>query len=119
MKRDMDLIRLLMLEAESGEKPPELSSYDDDTICGHVALLLDAGFIDGKAFAGSDGVIRRAIIKRLTWTGHEFLDASRDPTLWQQAKDKVLKPGASWTLAVLMEFLKAEARKRLGDLLPP
>jgi hypothetical protein len=38
----------------------------------------------------------------------------RDDTVWKKAKEHVLKPGASWTFDILKEWLKAEAKSRLG-----
>ncbi|MGO8839441.1 MAG: DUF2513 domain-containing protein [Limisphaerales bacterium] len=49
---------------------------------------------------------------RLTWAGHDFLDAARNDTIWNKAKDEFLKPGISWTFSILFEWLKQEARQR-------
>jgi hypothetical protein len=45
------------------------------------------------------------------------LEASRDPTLWQRAKENVLKPAGGMAFNVLLEWLKTEAKTKLG--LPP
>jgi len=45
--------------------------------------------------------------------GNEFVDAMRDDTLWKKAKDSVIKPGASWTVKLLFEWLKTEIKQRL------
>jgi SPP1 gp7 family putative phage head morphogenesis protein len=42
------------------------------------------------------------------------LDASRDSRIWKLAKEKVLMPGASWSFGILLEYLKAEAKRTLG-----
>jgi len=121
MKRDMELIRLLLLEQEAGEPPEELKQYDEKLVVHNVALMLDAGLIEGEVFPGSDGTPTGAVIIRLTWAGHDFLDSTRDPSIWAKAKERVIKPGASWTFSILVEFLKAEAQRRLGVALglPP
>lgn len=118
MKRDMELIRLLLLEQEEDAKPAELSKYDERLQVYHVALLIDAGLVIGDLLPDSDGNPRGAAVIRLTWAGHEFLDTIRDPSIWQSAKDKVLKPGASWTFGILVEFAKQEAMRRLGMFVP-
>ena len=51
---------------------------------------------------------------RLTWSGHEFLDAMRDDNVWKKVRYHVIKPGVSWTVSLLFEALKNEARIRLG-----
>ena len=117
----MDVIRLLLLQQETGEEPEELKQYDDQLVVHNVALMLDAGFIEGQILSNENGSPVAAAIIRLTWAGHDFLDSTRDPKIWKRAKENVLKPGMSWTFSLLAEFLKAEARKHLGPVLglPP
>ena len=121
MKRDMDLIRLLLLQQESGEDPPELEEYPIELVVYNLALMIDAGFVDGTIIADHEGSPAGASIIRLTWAGHDFLDSTRDPTIWTKAKERVLKPGISWSFSILVEFLKAEAQRQLGSALglPP
>ena len=121
MKRDMNLIRLLLLQHETGETPPEMAEYDEKLVLHNIALMLDAKLIDGFAEPGPDGQIHFAIVNRLTWAGHDFLDSARDLSIWKKATDSIIKPGLSWSFSILAEFLKAEARRRLGSALgmPP
>jgi len=51
---------------------------------------------------------------RMTWSGHDFLDAARDETLWKKAKQTVMKPAASFTFEIVREWLKNEIRARFG-----
>ena len=113
MKRDMDLIRLLLLQIE-GEEQPELQKYDQPTRVEHATLLIEEGLAEGLVQRDHRNVPIGTVIQRLTWKGHDFLDAARDNTIWNKAKEKVFKPGASWTFGILVEWLKAEAKKRLG-----
>lgn len=112
MKRDMELIRLLLLEVEQGEAPPELAEYQEADMLYHYALMVDAGLIVASLLP-EFGIPESVSVHRLTWTGHDFLDATRDSKLWKLAKEKVLKPGASWTFSLLVEWLKQEAHKRI------
>jgi hypothetical protein len=61
------------------------------------------------------------MILRLTWQGHDFLDAARNDTIWSKAKEKFLKPGISWTFSIVFDFLKAEAHRQIASALgrPP
>jgi Hypothetical protein (DUF2513) len=113
MKRDMEIIRLLLIQQETGDEPSELKEYDEKLVVYNVALMLDAGFIEGSVISNESGSPRGAVIIRLTWAGHDFLDSTRDPRIWKLAKEKLLKPGISWTFSLLTEYLKAEAHKRL------
>jgi hypothetical protein len=122
MKRDMDLIRELLLWIE---EPPDgadtasdlenavAATGRDPTECSYnITLLLDAGFIIGQPSVGYD-----FYIERMTWQGHEFLDTVRDPEVWKKTKSGAQQIG-SWTVSLLVDlakgFAKQEAKRRLG-----
>ncbi|HEX8523206.1 MAG TPA: DUF2513 domain-containing protein [Tepidisphaeraceae bacterium] len=90
MKRDMDLIRKILqqLEEHPAGNAPESVAVDgtDPLVVGyHCALLVEAGLVDG-AVQDNMGESPTATIHRLTWQGHEFLDASRSDALWNKVK---------------------------------
>jgi hypothetical protein len=97
MKRDMDLIRRILLEAEADDKPNQVLQYTDPHEAYNVALLEEAGLVVATITRGYMNKPGTAFLTRLTWSGHDFLDATKDDTIWRKAKDKVLKPGISWT----------------------
>jgi Hypothetical protein (DUF2513) len=113
MKRDMDLVRLLLLKQETGEDPTGLVDFSVEDQIYNLQLMHDAGLIEASFVQGNDGTPVGANIMRLTWDGHDFLDACRDSKLWKLAKENVLKPGASWTFSLLFEWLKQEAHQRI------
>ena len=117
MKRDMELIRLLLLEVEQGEAPPELVQYQETDILYHYALMVDAGLIIASLLPET-GVPESVSVSRLTWAGHDFLDATRDSKIWKLAKEHIIKPGASWTFSLLVEWLKQESHKRIFGVPP-
>ena len=116
MKRDMDIIRMLLIQQETGDAPPELARHPDDLVVYNVALMKDAGLIEAAIAEGGDGTPIGAAIIRMTWAGHDFLDAARDDTVWRKAKDSLLKPGVSWTFDLLKQTLKALAQQQLTRL---
>lgn len=120
MKRDMDLIRRIVLTTADlpyGEQLQEMDGVDEETFVTHVIWLSEAGLV--KAIT-EDGVgpseARYAFVFRLTWSGCEFADAIRNDTLWAKAKSNVLKPGMSFTFDVLKEWLKTEITQGLPTL---
>lgn len=120
MKRDMDLIRKLLIYFEEKESPkcievPPVEGYDDITIKNHLVLMHDAGLLrcEPVTSSTSDRVIS-VIPFDLTWAGHDFLQSMRDENLWKKAKEHVLKPGASWTFEILKEWAKHELKQKLG-----
>ncbi|MBN2684956.1 MAG: DUF2513 domain-containing protein [Pontiellaceae bacterium] len=118
MRRDMDLIRDIMFKIEESEnnlyEPFHvfIDGVDDETVSYHVWLLDDAGLILAENATTCSGYEIDA--KCLTWKGHEFLQSIRDDTVWNKAKEKVLKPAASWSFTLLSEWLKMEASHKLG-----
>ena len=122
MHRDMELIRLILLRQEGDEDARsaieqvkvDQGEAGQRLLAHHAAILIEAGFIIGTVSSDSHGVPRASALIRLTWEGHNFLDAIRDKAVWNTTKEKVLKPGASWTISLLLEVAKLEIRKHLG-----
>jgi hypothetical protein len=119
MKRDMDLIRDLLLHIESnplfdGQSwvtpavPSEMgiSGHSIEEIYYHLVLLIEAGYLKGKT-----GMVE-PVICRMTWDGHEFLGSITDPGIWAKTKER-LSGLSGVTLAVVAELAKAEVRKHL------
>jgi hypothetical protein len=113
MKRDMELIRLLLIQQETGESPSELESYPVDAQIYNLELMHDAGFIVANFMRDATGEAKGATIRRLTWSGHDFLDSTSDSEIWKLAKEHVIKPGASWTFSLLVEWLKQQAHHKV------
>ncbi len=117
MKRDMDLIRemLLVIEAHpSGYAPSiEVDGYTQEEIGYHAFLLGEAGFAIINDITGLGEKSPHARIVRLTWAGHEFLDLARQNKRWNIAKDTVAKVG-SVSIQILSAVLIEIAKKELG-----
>lgn len=120
MKRDVDLIRKLLLFFEEKNDPkaveiPPVDGYDDSTIKSHLVLMHDAGLIRCEPVRSttSERVVY-VIPFELTWEGHDFLQTMRDDTIWKKAKEQVLRPGASWSFEILKEWAKYEIKQRFG-----
>jgi len=118
MKRDFDLIRRILSDVEDapplkGSRDFQYQGYDDDVVTEHIELLIEAGFLDGHVsrFLGGGGSAR---VSRLTWAGHDFLDAMKDESIWSKAKENVLKPVGGVAFDVLLDWLKWKMREKLG-----
>ena len=120
MKRDMDLVRkiLFALEEHPHGYPPDklnIEGYDEETIGYHVLLMIEAGLLEGREdnVLGIDRNSPSAIPERLTWLGHDFLDASRDPSRWEEARGIFSKLGGvtiDVAMKVLTEILARQAQ---------
>lgn len=100
MKRDMDLIREILLAVDAADEPPSFDDLisedapeaDQKRYAYHVRMLTDqAGFLSGIDVESFDGP--GWLDLNLTWRGHEFLDQIRDPEIWRKAKAGMEKAG--------------------------
>lgn len=118
VKRDMDLIRKILLTVEenpsdSVPRMPTLSGWSDDTVAYHLVLLKEAGFVDGTK-SSAMGRPTSYMMIRLTWPGHEFLDAARDDTVWNKAKATIGAKITSVSMDVLIAVLTSITKAQLG-----
>ena len=51
---------------------------------------------------------------KMTWEGHEFLDAVRSDTVWAQVKQKAAEQGGSLPLELVKLLANALLKKHLG-----
>jgi hypothetical protein len=114
MKRDMDLIRLLLLDIE-GEEEVNLSPFTEEQIEYHNWLLLDAGMARGKDISGYQNVPHhRAILIGLNWEGHDFIDAARDVTIWNKTQKTIVEKVGTAAIDVVKSLLLLYAKEQLG-----
>jgi hypothetical protein len=101
MKRDMDLIRQILFKMEElpmtgGWYDIEIDGHSRDEIIYHVRLMDEAGLIEAQDLTTLTSIDWRP--KRITYAGHEFLDAARSDTVWNTAKDKLLSVTGTLTI---------------------
>lgn len=106
MKRNMDLIRKILLAYETydhfGDSLNELlEGYTEKEINYHQVIMRDAGLLEKLE---SYNLFMR-LGNRMTWFGHDFLDASREETRWNKAKEIGVKAGGV-TLEIMIQILK-------------
>jgi hypothetical protein len=79
-----------------------------------MALCIEAGLIDGETINDSVGFPATTIAIKLTWAGHELLDAARNQTIWNKAEARIKKSGVEVTISVLQDLLKELVKQSLG-----
>lgn len=123
MKRDMDLVRQLLLYFEEKPNPAcvkpneiEIAGYVSLTIHYHVLLLCEAGLLTCERTSSSTTPERLvdALPFGLSWAGHEFLDASRDDSIWSKAKEVLKDKGLTVGMAVFQALLVSLAKQQLS-----
>lgn len=118
MKRDMDLVRDILLFLEERNSPasiqPEMLPIEGRSgadIQYHLNLIYQAGFINGEPTKSSTSDRLISVLPfDLTWRGHEFLDTVRDPEIWRRAK-----AGAASAGTASIEFIWSMAKALIGS----
>ena len=124
MKRDLDLIRdiLLAIEASGGPMylPLKVSPpRPPGEVALQVQLLKDAGYIVAEIFPIRKSLDMSGAIIRMTNSGYDYLDPVRDPKVWSQTKSVLEKIGGSAALEVVKDIaakFMAEMIKRFTGL---
>src|SRR5580704_3082064 len=113
MKRDLELIRKIVLAVEDSEggRVPQLTfeGLSSSEVGYHAYLLVDAGIARGVDVTTMQSEGPQALITDLTWAGHEFAALVRDDKRWKRAMDLVNSRGAS-TFDELKRLLDLEVR---------
>ncbi len=82
----MDLVRKILLELESSNRRLDSSTiriagYTGEAITEHMRLLMEAGLAQGIQTYCIEHKLKW-IELRLTWSGHDFVDAARNDLVW-------------------------------------
>lgn len=118
MKRDLDLARDILTEIEGHSYDPnrsfvvKIDGHSTEEVSYHVMLLAEAGFIEASSLVTTDGAIWKA--RRLTWEGHEFIEAAKDTTRWNRAKALMKDKGGGMAFEVLKQLLIEMMKGTIG-----
>jgi len=122
MKRDLDLVRQILLTVEEA-KPGQQIDLEDfrkelperlDEVSAHVELLDEAGYLDAIISQElTPSGPRQFFITKIEWAGYDYLDAVRDAGIWAKTKEKLKSVGGGTTL----DIAKAVATKLITDSL--
>ena len=127
MKRDMDLVRKILITLEdddwylsfSAGNLPKIEDYREKQIEYHMRIMAQAGLLHVESYAIESGSSADPITIKsysLSWEGHEFLAAARNDTFWKRAKvemGKVLGGTERFMLPVLTQLLTAYVKAEL------
>jgi hypothetical protein len=87
MKRDMNLIRLFLLETEGEDPKPDLSAYTEDQRVYHSALLIEAELVHGEILLDGSGQPNGTVVYELNKTQ---LRGSKQPLIFGRVNDVTL-----------------------------
>lgn len=122
MRRDMELIRVIMLKLEDWDKSPSsiisspdigedfpIEGFTPEQVEYHYKLIVDKGWIDTGGFPVRFGYF---YFRALTDEGHDFVDSVRDEEVWAMTRDGAKKAGV-FTLDLLGQLAKGFAKKQI------
>ncbi len=109
MKRDLDIVRGLLIAAERADAELDVLAACDGAIdpkltAFHVELMREHGLVDAEV--SYDGLLHEptcVTISRITWRGYDYLDAIRSSKVWKKAKDAISKAVGDTSLSVVKE----------------
>jgi hypothetical protein len=108
MKRDMSIIRDLLLDIESeyteggfALEVTEEDDYTEEEMNYHLQLMKEAKLIKLETVLDEEEEEEELLIYGLTWDGHELLDSIREEAIWQQLLVKLKREKGSMPFSVL------------------
>ena len=125
MKRDLDLIREIMLVLEDKMEYDKnfqsahlIEVIQDKTLSAeklayHVGLLVENDFIKAKEYKYQSGEPTDYLINTITSQGQDFIDTIRQDTTWNKIKEKTSNIGG-FTLSLLVDIGKEYLKKQIG-----
>jgi hypothetical protein len=121
MKREMNLVREILLAIEADERSAGLTpmqigieGYTLAQIGYHLKILVDGKFIEAEDFSVMNSEYPELWPISLTWAGHEFLDSAKNESIWRKGTRSISDKVGSTSLAVLQSLLIHYAKQELG-----
>ncbi|HEU4722714.1 MAG TPA: DUF2513 domain-containing protein [Gemmatimonadaceae bacterium] len=118
MKRDLDLVRHVMLQIEALPASPPVQyragEVEDPVLLKHLEMLIAAGLVSGKISQshGSRGDV--ISISGLTWDGHEWVEMVRSQAVWNEIKTTLMERAGAVTFELTREVARRILLARVG-----
>jgi hypothetical protein len=122
MKRDMDLVRriLLAIEAAPTDRPIrsedlDLSDVSREVLGEHAVMLDKAGLIEATFSHDIAKASPRAwVARRITWNGYEYLESVRNEGVWTETKSTILAKGGTLTFEIVKAVATGIVKQHMG-----
>ena len=130
MKRDLELIRAILLKLEqtdyAGGQTSGLKNFEDEPyvkgwsaseIAYNYQLMVEGGLVLSRVPQISSSQL---FFNSITWSGHDFLDSVRDPEIWRKTKAVTEKAGSTSfgiVKEVAVELAKELVKGAIGTVL--
>ena len=125
MKRDMDLMRLILLYLEENYDPNRglisdvsIEGYEEAVIAEHCKLLHQAGLISDIDITRFMGGGLNLSIRNLTNEGYDYLESIRDEKTWEKVQKTMTDKKIPSTIAFIAKvsgIFSGQVIKQLTD----
>ncbi len=110
MKRDMELIRTILLSIEEQYNATaiynlEIDGFDMPTVAYHCKIMYEAGLISDYKAQYADNELYSFAVGSLTWDGNDYLDKVRSDSIWDKTKNAIQQRG----LPLIFDTIKTVA----------
>lgn len=110
MKRDMDLVRSILLEVEEATRPLSAGDLDyrghsQEEVACHVNPMAERGLLGATSIGSWSRPTVYISINGQTWDGQDFLDVMRDERVFARAKKAVKASLGTTTFDVIKAVL--------------
>ena len=118
MKRDMDLVRQIMLNIEDRPAGPpvhfRMDEVEDRVLLGHLEMMIAAGLVTGKITQPHGARGSMIIVGDLSWEGHEWIETVRDQSVWDETSDTLMANGGAFTFELAKAVATRILRRKLS-----
>lgn len=111
MKRDIDLLRVILLRVEAEGDPEEplihslgVEGYDQAFVNEHVKILIESGYIEGEIKYSTNNRILLTAIRGLTPKAYDFLDNIRNNELWNRIRERIATTTGTASVPIIEHF---------------
>ena len=116
MKRDMDLIREILLEMEKSTRPLDVSVFvttarPKEYVGYNIDLMEQAGLITTSKLPADNDPYYFYQVKTITWEGQEFLANVKDEQNWKKAKLAIAQRAGDVSFELLKTIVSTIAQK--------
>lgn len=121
MKRDMDLIRDILLKIEEEYVSTDLCNIEipnksKEEVAYHCSLCNEAGLVSDYEVQYGDGEILFFSVGGLTWDGFDYLEEIRNNSNWAKIKDLIKVKGLPVTIDVIKEIANKLIKAAIASL---
>ena len=115
MKRDWDTLRELLAKLKGCTmladrvRPSDFQRSARPRFHTYMQFLIEAGLVKGQVVGTIGPEVKDFFGQRLTWDGHEFLDAIRSDTVSEKTKKIFTEQGVSMTFELVKTVAKETA----------